>query len=72
MTQIPRNKSAHGEALAVCMNSCASLERIPQFLSWFFEISCIPHGKPDGCYRRGQEEGKDRNESLCPNKAVGY
>jgi hypothetical protein len=28
-------------------------------------------GKPDGCYQRGQEEGKDRNENLDPNKAVG-
>jgi hypothetical protein len=72
MTKISRNKSAHGEALAVWMNSCASLERILQFLFWFFAISRFSMGKPDGCYQRGQEEGKDRNESLDPNKAVGY
>jgi hypothetical protein len=48
------------------------LERILQFLCLFFCNIPLPMDKPDGCYRRGQEEGKDRNESLDPNKAVGY
>jgi hypothetical protein len=41
------NQKRYDEALAVWMNSCASLERTLQFPFWFFAISRFPIGKPE-------------------------